>query len=221
MTDDTPPGEDRRDRLGQLSGRPQQAVNHTYTRRVRQLRLLLPILALIIVGVVFAWPQMGQIRPEQAPASQPHKRAGSNELIKPKFTGQDSNDQPYIVTAESAVQSADDPDAVLLDRPHGHTTTDDGITVDVQAAKGTYRQKAQRLTLEDDVRLSNDQGYRLDGTRVTVDMVAHKAWSDQPVQGQGPAGTIKATGLQADTDTGVLVFTGPATLTLTHAMKGF
>jgi lipopolysaccharide export system protein LptC len=229
MTDDIQPPDDlgddnsaqRLERFGKLSGRPQGQLDHNYTRRVRRLRLLLPIIALIIVGVVFAWPKMDQIKPEVVAATAPHKQTGSNELIKPKFMGQDSNNQPYTVTADSAVQSTEDPDAILLEQPRGHTALADGMTVEVQSAKGAYRQKAQRLTLENNVRLSNSQGYYLDGSRVTVDMITHKAWSDQPVQGAGPAGTIRATGLQADTTTGVLVFTGPATLTLNDAMKGF
>ncbi len=216
------PDDTRPQRLGQLGEHNRGYVNPGYTRMVRTLRLILPVLALLIVGVVFAWPKMDEIKPALTQETAPQKKTGSNELIKPKYQGLDNSGQPYTVTADRAVQSTGDPDAVLLDQPRGQTKLTDGDIIYVQAVNGTYRQKAQRLTLENDVRLRNAQGYHMEGQRVTVDMDAHKAWTDLPVRGAGPSGTIEATGLQADTTTGILVFTGPATLVLTHAgMKGF
>ena len=56
--------------------------------------------------------------------------------------------------------------------------------------------------------------------KLLVNLSSREAWSDKPVYGQGPAGTLQATGLQAHTETDHLIFTGPAKLVLNKSVEG-
>ena len=56
--------------------------------------------------------------------------------------------------------------------------------------------------------------------KLLLNLQSRKAWSDQPVYGQGPAGSLEATGMKADAEGDKLVFTGPVKLILNRAIKG-
>ena len=62
--------------------------------------------------------------------------------------------------------------------------------------------------------LHEDEGYRFTTTKALVNTDTQQAFTDQPVQGGGPAGVVQASGLQGYNSDRVLVFTGPARLRL-------
>jgi lipopolysaccharide export system protein LptC len=193
----------------------------TYTRLVRGLRLLLPLVAVSVIGMVMAWPRventMAPIRKEvKSAAATP---VGKNELLNPTFNGVDKNNEPYTVSAAHAVQSMSERDTVLLDQPRGEIQLEGGRKLGGEAVKGTYVQKEGRLLLEDGVTLHDDEGNLFRTAKLLVNLHTREAWADQRVEGSGPAGALEASGMRADSANGVLIFTGPAKLTLTH-VKG-
>ncbi len=208
------------ERLTRLAtARAPVAASHNYSKVVGILRLVLPLLALTIVVVVMAWPKMDRI-PERMAEDNASRKAGGNELVNPRFESQDKEGQPYVVTAARAEQSNADKDVVLLDKPHGHAILKNADVIDLTSDEGAYRQKAQRLMLKGTVTLNHVDGYVVYTDRLMVDMAAEKAWTDTDVRGSGPAGTLQAKGMQADIASGVLIFTGPATLIINRSVKG-
>jgi lipopolysaccharide export system protein LptC len=109
---------------------------------------------------------------------------------------------------------------VLLENPKGDITLKNGTRLAAEAEKGTYSQQTEKLLLEGHVRLFHDDGYELVTEKMLVDMQSQQAWSDREVSGQGPAGSIKATGLEADMGKGKLIFTGPVKLVLNRSIGG-
>jgi lipopolysaccharide export system protein LptC len=191
-----------------------------YTKFVRAMRLVLPLLAVGIVGIVVSWPRVEE-RMTAPPVVAPEQQTvGQNELINPRFESQDSQSQPYTVTAARAVQSSANPDIVFLEKPVGDINLSDGAWIAAEAQKGAFDQKAQTLVLEGAVKLFHDKGYEMKTEKLLVDMAARTAFSDVAVAGQGPAGTLVATGLKADNMKGQVIFTGPVTLTLNSALEG-
>jgi lipopolysaccharide export system protein LptC len=93
-------------------------------------------------------------------------------------------------------------------------TMTSGDKVDAHADKGLYQQKAQKLNLEGAVVLKHSNGYTLKTEELRVDLASQKTYSGQDVRVEGPGGTIDATGLEGDSNAGVLVFTGPAKVIL-------
>jgi lipopolysaccharide export system protein LptC len=96
----------------------------------------------------------------------------------------------------------------------------DGSWVAAEAGRGAFNQRAERLVLEENVRLFHDKGYEFLTARLLIDMGARIAWSDAAVQGQGPAGTLTASGVRAESATGTVIFTGPAKLVLNRSVRG-
>ncbi|MCB9987910.1 MAG: LPS export ABC transporter periplasmic protein LptC [Rhodospirillales bacterium] len=192
-----------------------------YTRFVRWMRVVLPLMAVGIVGILMAWPRVEETF-EAIPKENliPQAVIGKNELVSPRFESEDESQQPFTITATRALQSSDDPDMVLLEQPMADITLKSGDWIAVESQKGTYRQEKKQLMLTGAVKLFHDQGYELQTEKLLVDLQAQEAWSDQPVSGHGPAGTLQASGMQAENISERLIFTGPAKLVLNRAIKG-
>ncbi len=140
----------------------------------------------------------------------------SSRMLGAKYHGTDQNGQPFTVTADTAIeQNGND---VALTNPAGDITLKSGAWLMLKADTGLYRQQADTLALSGNVTL-----YRNDGTTMTVphamiDLRAGGASSSDPVQVQGPFGTLNAANGFSLTGNGAqITFIGPATLTLMQA----
>lgn len=209
--------------LSRFHGSGAGAQNHTpskyYSRFVRGMRIFLPLVALGIIGFLMAWPRVNESF-ESVPKDLLLSQAvGKNELIKPRFESEDSKHQPFTVTADRAVQNKDNPDEIQLEQPQADMILTDGTWIAAQAREGLYHQDSENLMLQGAVKLFHDQGYEVVTEQLFVDVKKDTAWTNQPVSGHGPAGTLEATGMRAQTDTGLLVFTGPAKLVLYREVK--
>ncbi len=221
ITPETATGEPRADKLGRLVREETAAIhNPRHTRRIRRLRLILPVVALGILAVVFVWGdiQRNNLIPIQAVKTAP--AIGKNELLNPRFESSDSKGQPYTITANRAVQAQGNDNLVLLDDPKGDMKLEDGHTVTMDAQTGNFHQDTQLLELRRDVHLRRDGGYVLSTEELDLDLKQNTALSKVDVYAQGPEGNIEAKGLEGAGDQGLLVFNGPAKLILTNVSGG-
>jgi len=186
-----------------------------YSRFIRRTRLVLPIIALILIAVVLSWPNMDVNKDfiiEDTSGSP--QDAASNALINPRFESVDPNNQPYTIIAARAVQSQDNENLVLLEKPSGDITLNSGNWLAIEADKGAYRQSEQQFLLQDNVNIFHDEGYQLQTAQLHLDFIKNMAWSDHDVRALGPRGTIEATGLQASGKDELIIFHGPAKMVI-------
>jgi lipopolysaccharide export system protein LptC len=219
MAEAVPPtNPDRKSRLDDLLGRSTaeriSGIDLRYSRIVKKLRLILPILAAILIVVVFvlAGPDdAAQIM--DADKVLPGGEAGQNELVTPRFESQDGDAQPYSVTATRAFQKQG-ANVIELEKPVADMTLKDNTWLALKANDGEYNQENQKIHLKGNVRLFHDEGYELVTDAVDIDIKNQTAQSDQPVRGHGPVGRIKASGFEAQSSADLLRFKGPAKLTV-------
>ena len=185
-----------------------------HARIVRSLRLGLPLVAALVVLTVLAWPRIQTAMAPEMQEVTAQKAAGKNQLLKPQFHGLDKSNEPYVVSADHAEQSLNDQDLILLDKPKGDMLMKSGHHIGGEADHGLYKQHEKTLLLEGHVVLHEDEGYKFYTSKALVNTDTHEAFSDQPISGGGPDGTIVASGVQGFGDDQVLVFTGPAKLRL-------
>lgn len=208
-----PPG-----RLQSLSVRREGKIGRGYTVFVKSMRILLPLVAVALVGLVITWPDMEKrVEPMKREELLPDTANMQNELLQPKFESVDQKNQPYTVTADLATQSRDNPDIINLDKPAGSLTMSDGGIVAMQAETGIYQQRDEKLFLKGTVKLMNDTGYTLESDEMRVNLQTSEAFSDKDVHVQGPDGTIEAAGLEGNSEKGLLIFKGPAKMILNEA----
>lgn len=192
-------------------------ISGGYTRFVKYMRYILPLLAVALIVVVVTWPEMDDkivvVQKEDIiPSSQ--TTIGENELLNPRFETTDAQNQPVNVTATRALQNQENPNLVKLEKPTANLKTKEGASVNIEAIGGTYEQETEKLFLQNDVKIKHESGYELTGEELRVDMKTQEAFSDKDVTIDGPDATIQAKGLEGNMGDGVLIFKGPATLTI-------
>lgn len=205
---------ERQERLSAARDPRRADYNPKHSAFIRRMRLILPLIAAIIMAVVFAWGNMSDDNIIPAESPQAPKTIGKNELLNPRFESVDEKAQPYTITATRALQGSDNEDMVMLEEPLADMLLTSGNWIAVKAQQGTFLQKTQKLVLEGDVEMFHDQGYQMEMAELHVDLGSNIAWSETDIYGQGPAGTLNAKGLKADNTQGNLIFTGPAKLIL-------
>lgn len=188
-----------------------------HSSMVRSMRLLLPIAALAVIVVIMAWksdktPVVAVPREEISPQT-----VSQNELINPKFQSEDTNGQPYSITADKATQNAEDMNTLLLQKPVADMTLKSGGVVKVTATNGQYQQEQKGLTLDGNVTVHHNSGYEIQTEKMNVDVTGQIITSDTPVTGHGSQADISATGLNVDGNSKIVTFKGPAKLTLHKA----
>ncbi|MCE7886775.1 MAG: LPS export ABC transporter periplasmic protein LptC [Alphaproteobacteria bacterium PRO2] len=195
--------------------------NPKWSRFVRRMRLILPVIALALFAVVFVWSdvQRNNILPSIDAAKMPTV-IGQNELVNPRFESVDEDNQPFTITAKRAVQNKSDEQLVMLDEPLGDMKLNSGEKIAVRADRGSFRQDSKILLLRGKVRLDHDKGYRLETEELDIDLMQNTALSKVDVAGSGPDGTLQAKGLEGQSENGRLIFNGPAKLILTNASGG-
>lgn len=190
-------------------------VNRRYSGFVKSLRFILPLVALVMTVIVLTWDEAGRrvepLKKEEVIQTQANIQ---NELLKPVYNSVDDKNQPFTVTADRATQGRENPDIVELDKPVAALIQNDGSKLEGDATTGLYEQKSQKLNLEGDVHLKHSNGYVLSSEELRIDLAAQKAYSGRNVRVEGPDATLDATGLEGDTNTGTIIFTGPAKVVL-------
>lgn len=216
-------------RLERLSQRARKSNHgssiHGYSKFVRLMRLALPLSALAIVIVLYLRSGLEEqvIKPMEEVIRAPsldERSIAKNELLNPKFESMSTQNLPYQITADRAVQGEKNQNLIMLEHPIGKITMEDGMHVVLKSNAGAYRQDTGRFFLEGDVHLKHDGGFTLQMEEAHIDLKQGYAWSEKSLEGEGPDMAIVAQGVRANNNSGKVVFSGPATLTLDGGVGG-
>lgn len=212
-------------RIERLSRRepPAQAYGAGYTKFVRTMRLVLPLIAAGIVMILFLWPagrDEAIVPVAQERTMLKDQKIAKNELINPQFESADKKNNPYKISAARAIQGEKNEDLIMLEKPVGVMTMEGGAKIEVTSLTGAYRRDTERFFLSGQVDFLHDKGYRLRSEEAHIDLRGKLAWTERAVQATGPDLSIDAKGMTANSETGEVVFSGPAKLVLTKGLDG-
>jgi len=193
-----------------------------YSLFVWVLKLALPLAALAIVGILIMRLTTGNPQQQNMAALPPAEKTtpGQIELVQAKYEGVDEQGRPYTVTADKATRAVNAPDTVLFVNPIADITLADKTWLAAKAKTGTFDHKTDTLDLKDDVAIFHDSGYEMHTQAIRIDLKQKTASTDQPVQAQGPVGTIAAQNVSVTDQGDLVIFGGPATLTLFSLSMG-
>ncbi len=204
-----------------VAAAPRVAV-HWHSRKVAYLKLMLPAVALAIVSLVLLWPQL---RSEEARLSRRAAPAAiedgeSLRMLNARYVGTDDQQHPFVVTASSAIQAGPNATSVDLVDPKADTTLASGAWTSTTADTGIYDQRARILNLAGHVVLYHDSGLEFHTARSRVELATGMASGDDPVDGQGPAGTIQSQGFRVIDRGASILFSGKAHAVLNASGHG-
>ena len=187
-----------------------------YSRFVNLMKLILPLLALFVVALVIAWPHLNtadigfrlgfsalQLNGTQDPS-----------MINPRYVGTDNDNQPFSLTADLARNLPGTSTSIELEMPKADITTSDGTWLVLTAENGIYTRNSKTLKLVGKVNLFHDQGYEFRTDRALIDLARGTANSNDPVEGQGAFGNLRASGFQLKDKGKIILFRGKSKLTL-------
>jgi lipopolysaccharide export system protein LptC len=206
--DERRPGGDRLEQVGAV--RRQTAYTPNYTRRVRRLRVALPLAGVFTIALVMLWPKLREEFNHPTRPSQDERQA---RMINGRYVGSDSHGRPYTVTYESAAQPPGGGPVEMVN-PVAELTLQNGRWVALRAGHGLYDQTAGTFDLSDNVELFHDDGYRFTTASAHIEFTRNLIWGDRAVRGRGPKGEIAARGFRVINNGEAIVFTGPTSLIL-------
>ena len=186
-----------------------------YSRFVGAMKILLPLTAAALIGLVVAWPDDSRDASgfRISFANVVPGDAGSAGMNRARYIGTDTNNQPFVITADTVTPDSENPNRFRLSALQADITFDDGSWMSLMAPTGLYDRDAQILMLPKEVDIFSDQGFELHTTGARVDLARSVAEGDQPVQASGPLGVLEANGFRIHQRDERLIFTGGVKLT--------
>jgi lipopolysaccharide export system protein LptC len=175
-------------------------------RVVGWLRLGLPIGAFVLLIALILWPAFDRNKITAVAI----KSIPDFVIKNLHFTGLDSKNQPYSVSALKATRPGGLQNIYDLDKPEGEMTLTDGAWISGKAQYGRLDNDTKKLWLGGDVQLFHDKGYQFTTDEAQVDIDGNYAWGEKPVLIQGDFGTIRGKGFRLLNNGNVMVVGGPA-----------
>jgi len=185
-------------------------------RAVRITKYVLPLVALALLSTIAAWPELE--RAVQRGRNTWHRLTmitDTGAMTQPHYRGFDAQNQPYMISADSAVQSGQD--RYNLVNPRGDLTLHNGTWLQVRSREGVYVQKIDQLDLANHVTLYREDGTILNTEAATTDMKRGVVTSGLYTHVEGPFGTLDAEGFTLVDKGAVVQFHGPAKLVMNGA----
>jgi lipopolysaccharide export system protein LptC len=173
--------------------------------------------ALALVGLVMAWPQIMQ---NTSSISVPVFWTGDAEqpdmlsMASPRYTGHTKRDQPYHVTARSASLDPLEANMVHLDRPTAEIALGNDGDIHMTALTGVYDRDTDKLLLDGGIEVVTSSGYRFATPSARVHLAQGRVDGLQPIEGDGPSGKLSADRFEIKDAGDILRFEGRVKVTV-------
>ena len=191
-----------------------------YSRYVALMKRLLSLGAFLIIAAVLAFFFV-QRMPRQLQMS--YERLGHIEndltMVKPRLAGADAKGNPFVITADSAIQDAHNPKKASLKNLEADLTFDNANWINARARTGMVDMNTGQLELAGGIDVFTATGYELHSNSASANLKQNIVHGHEPVTGQGPDGTLRADEFHADRTTNILTLNGHVQMTLTGTKK--
>ncbi len=188
-------------------------------RTVWLTKWLLPMLALLLLVSVAAWPEISRVKEQGRVAFRRVFSVDpeSGRMMQPRYRGVDERGRPYTITAASAQQTT--ADRVALSEPKGDLLTESGTWIMVEAQQGVFIQHQSLMDLSKEVVLYREDGTRLSTDAAAMDLKAGAAASSDKTHAEGPFGVLDAQGFTLTDKGAVIQFEGASHLVMNEGEK--
>jgi lipopolysaccharide export system protein LptC len=180
-----------------------------YSRFVALMRRALPAAAVMILGLVVAYALLPR---NSDRVSLGYRSVGGVKddltMKKPRLSGVDAKGNPYLITADSAVQEGRNAHRAALTNVDADLQYGGDKWASVNAGKGVVDLDAKHLRLSGGIALFTDAGYELHTASAFADLGRNTIRGDEKVKGQGPLGTLSADSFFVDRDSGHVTLRG-------------
>jgi len=191
-----------------------------YSRFVTLMKRVLSLGAFLTIAAVLAFFFV-QRMPRQLQMS--YERLGRIEndltMVKPRLAGADAEGNPFVITADSAVQDAHNARKASLKNLEADLTLDKQNWVNARARRGVVDMGTGQLELNGGIDVFTATGYELHSNSASANLKQSVIHGHETVTGQGPQGTLRADTFHADRATNILTLSGHVHMTLVGMKK--
>lgn len=135
-----------------------------------------------------------------------------NMMTNPNYQGVDKKNQPFTVVADKAEQI--DENTVSLTNIQADIMLGPDSWVSLNAGAGRLNLLTKQLELNKGVNIFYTDGYEFRTEHAHIDIEGGSAYGEDPVEGQGPLGVLKATGFALLDHGNTIIFNNSVTITL-------
>ena len=202
-----------RTRLDQWQNRtrPDAGTTVGYSRFVRIMKVMLPLVACSLIVLVVVYSSKGREATVKIVAKDVAGVNNDRQLVSPKLTGTDGRGQPFTVTAKGATQAPGKARRLTIDEVTADITMQDKSWVQVGAIQGDLDVEGKTLDLKKSINIYSDQGYECHTEAARYDFGSGLLKGDAPIKCQGPMGIFNAQRFEGLRDPRVLRFMGGVT----------
>ena len=208
-----------RAREGAVGGGPGR-----YSGFVGLMRYLLPTMAAALLGLVVAWPLIGDgEKGLHIPLTTDADIDGRLTMVNASYQGTDAKNRPYAVRGDEAFEEESNPPVVHLNGIEADFFGDEAENgmLALTANEGRFQRDAERLDLAGDVTVRSEAGHEFVTSEAHIDLPAGTAKGDEPVSGKGPHGLLDAGNFTLLDRGQVMTFGGRVRVTLfPHTVGG-
>ncbi|MBF0304837.1 MAG: LPS export ABC transporter periplasmic protein LptC [Alphaproteobacteria bacterium] len=167
-----------------------------YSRFVFLMKVLLPALAVTLLGLVVIWPGLTaiEVRFSLGFADVDGRVGDTLTMTNPRYFGSDAENRPFTVTALEARRSHPESPVVMLSSPTADMSLDNGAGVMLDADAGYYLQRENAVDLAGSVDLYHDQGYEVHTSSARIELGDATVRGVEPVLAQGSFGIVEGEG---------------------------
>ncbi|ESR25898.1 hypothetical protein N177_1233 [Lutibaculum baratangense AMV1] len=168
----------------------QRAQRHS--RRVRRLRVVLPVLGLLLALGLFVSFQSIPSPIGDVELSSIGVEGDTVTMEAPKLTGYGEEGLNYAVSADRAQQNLSSPNVVRLQGIDGRLDEEGGRWTALRAAEGTLDTDAETLRLDNSIELTTNDGKRATLQSADIDFSRRTVSSEEPVELEMDVGRVAA-----------------------------
>jgi lipopolysaccharide export system protein LptC len=140
-------------------------------------------------------------------------------MVKPRLAGADAKGNPFVITAESAVQDAHNPKKADLKNLEADLALEKQNWINARAKSGMVDMNTGQLELRGGIDVFTATGYELHSNSASANLKQNVIHGHEPVTGQGPEGRLRADEFHADRATNILTLSGHVHMTLIGGKK--
>lgn len=185
------PARERRDWTARARGTALDAIR--YSQFVALMKRVLPLAAAVVLAAVLVYTFIPR-QPERVTVSFERLGTIDNDLamIKPHLSGSDAEGNPFVITADVAIQDPKNVHHVRLKKIEADTSLKDGRWMNATAAAGFFDMDTSLLKLTGGIEMFSDSGYELHTSKANIELKKGLFHGPETVTGHGPLGTLRA-----------------------------
>ncbi|MEZ2130931.1 MULTISPECIES: LPS export ABC transporter periplasmic protein LptC [unclassified Sinorhizobium] len=178
-----------------------------HSARVRRLKILLPLAAVVISMIFIGVSVVRAYLPENLKIEAAKIENGKVVMEKPAISGRNSQGISYSMKAERALQDIRDPNMITLENIKA-TMPVSGMIAQVEALSGDFDRSSDNLSMTAPFTINLSNGIRAHFQSAKLDTKAGSMTTEQPVSISQGSASILAQSLKMTDNGRVILFKG-------------